>query len=569
MEKICRVDMTKCDVRWADLPESYVRFGGRGLIAKIMLSESNPLCEPMGKKALLIFATGLVAGTTVPTGNRISVGGKSPLTGGIKESNSGGITALRMSQLRLRAIVITGQARKDEGPFVLHLAENKSEIISMSDLKYLGVYETATILKQRFGNDCGMAIIGPTGERRFRAASVAHMDNDGSPTRFSGRGGMGAVMGAKGLKAVLIEKGKQVPEFVDRGLFDQAVKEFMAAIKETPTTSDVFPKFGTPVIVAHTNEFGCLPCRNFSAGQFELAAQISGERMYELITERGGQGKTTHACMPGCPVRCSNVFPDKYGNALVGPLEYETIALLGSNCAIGDLDQIAELNRMCNDLGIDTMETGGAIAVAMEAGALRFGNFEDAKETLLKIKGNEFLGRIIANGVKITGEVLGVARIPQSKGQGFSGYDPRGTKTVGVTYATSPMGADHTGGTGLLSPGVNRLLPEGHVDNSRNFQQFFAGVDNVGICIMASEALPKKLFIMGQIIRGKNGWDLGEDALRNLGRESLKMEREFNLKAGWNAADDDLPEFMREEPLPPHNSVFDVSKDEMNTFYNF
>jgi aldehyde:ferredoxin oxidoreductase len=569
MEKICRIDMTKKKSLWKDFPKEYSRFGGRALVDKIMLNESNPLCDPFGPESFLIFANGLLTGTTAPTSHRTSVGGKSPLTGGIKESNAGGITSLRLSQLGLRALIITGKPQSNETPFVLHLKENNSDLVSMPDLKYQGVYETAEVLKRRFGEDCGMAIIGPAGERCFRASSVCHMDRDGNPTRFSGRGGLGAVMGSKSLKAVVIEKGTHQPEICDKKLFEDAAKEFIAAIKESNITAEVFPKYGTPIIIRQTNELGCLPTRNFSSGQFELADRIDGEHMYELITQRGGAGKTTHACMPGCTVRCSNVFPDKNGNVLVGPLEYETIALLGSNCGIGDLDQIAELNRMCNDLGIDTIETGGAIAVAMEAGDLRFGSFKDAKETIEKIKGNDYLGRIIANGVKITGQVLGVDRVPQSKGQGFPGYDPRGTKTVGVAYALSPMGADHTGGTGMTTPHVDRLSPNGHVDNSRQLQCTFAGVDYIGICVMASEAITEKPSIIDRLIKGKCGWSPGEDAFRNLGREILKMEREFNLMAGWNAANDDVPEYLRKEPLPPNNTVFDVSKDEMKAFYDF
>jgi aldehyde:ferredoxin oxidoreductase len=424
-------------------------------------------------------------------------------------------------------------------------------------------------LKRRFGEECGMAIIGPAGELLFRSACISHMDKDRCPTRFSGRGGLGAVMGSKGLKAIVLEKGDEEPELVDKDLFAAGIRDFYAAIRANPMTAENYPKYGTPIIVQHTNEYGCLPTRNFSSGRFELADQISGERMYELILSRGGKGNPSHACMPNCPVRCSNVFPDEKGSVLVGPLEYETIALMGSNCGIGNLDEIAELNRICNDLGIDTIETGGAIAVAMEAGELQFGSFRDAKGALEKIRNNDILGRIIGNGVKITGHVLGVYRIPEAKGQCFAGYDPRGSKTVGVAYALSPMGADHTGGTGLTTPHVNRLAPEGHVENSRQLQLLFVGVDFLGICVMASVAIVEKPDIIDRLIRGKWGWAPGPDPLRALGKLSLKMEREFNLGAGFGYGHDDVPEFIREEPLPPHNTVFDVPMEEMNTFYNF
>ena len=569
MEKLCRVDMAARTLEWQDLPREYERFGGRALSAKILLEESDPTSDPLGSRSFLILATGLLAGTPVPTSNRISLGGKSPLTYGIKETNAGGITALRMAQLGVRGIVITGQPRHSEAPYILHLGPTQSEIIAVPELRYAGVYETGIRLREEFGSDVGMAIIGPAGEKMFRAANVAHMDKDGNPTRFSGRGGMGAVLGAKGLKAIVIEKGDYKPEVADRELFNKAIKEMLEAIRENPLTGEIFPKYGTPAILDKARAAQCLPTRNFSAGRFELEDQIDKDKVYELITQRGGEGNTTHACMPNCPVRCSNVFPDERGKRVVGPLEYETIAMMGANCGIGNLDHIAQLNRMANDLGIDTIEIGCAIAVAMEAGELQFGNFEDAKKALESIARGDLFGRILANGVKITGQVLGVRRTPQVKGQGMAGYDPRATKTIGVTYALSPMGADHTGGTGMTTPEVDKLSPHGHVANSRQLQFQFAGVDYVGICIMAAEGFVESPDILDRVLRGRVGWGPGEDAFRKLGRIILQMEHEYNIKAGFTPAHDRLPEFMLEEKLPPHNTVFDVREDEIETFYNF
>ncbi len=566
--KLCRVDLTRNVVAYESLPDDYVQYGGRALSARILLQESDPRCDPLGRSSFLVLATGLLAGTPGPAVHRISIGGKSPLTGGIKESNAGGMTALRLSQIGIKAVVITGQF-VGKVPLVLHLSESGGELVPMREIAFLGVYETGELLKERFGGGCGMAIIGPVGERRFRAASVAHMDKDGSPSRFSARGGLGAVMGSKGLKAIVVERGTHKVDLHDKRVFSQAVKEFLEVTRATPKTGEMFPKYGTPALVQIINEVGALPTRNYSSGRFELVDEIDGETVYQNITLRGGKGNPTHACMPGCPVRCSNVYPDKDGNALVSPLEYETIAMLGANCGIGNLDQIAELNRMCNDFGLDTIETGGALAVAMEAGVLRFGSFEDARQALNKVRDNEILGRIIANGVRVTGEVLGVWRVPQVKGQGMSGYDPRGTKTVGVTFSLSPMGADHTGGTGVTTPHVDRLSPNGHVDNSRQLNFLYAGVDSIGICIIASEAVTDKPTIMDRLLRGTYGWSPGGDVFRTLGRECLKMEREFNLKAGFSKVHDDVPEFMREEPLPPHNCVFDVPREEMEKFYNF
>jgi aldehyde:ferredoxin oxidoreductase len=561
--------MSSGSIDWEDLPKIYERLGGRSLSSQIMLKESDPECDPLGRRSFLIFAAGLFAGTAVPTGNRISVGGKSPLTYGIKESNAGGITALRMSQLGLRALIITGKPDIDKGPHVLRLAPDRSEILQIPELKLLGVYETGRRLRERFGQGCAMAIIGPAGERVYRAASIAHMDKDGSPTRFSGRGGLGAVMGAKGIKAIVIEKGKVKPDVSDPELFSKAIKKMVEAIKKTPITAQIFPKWGTPAIVDKVTAAQCLPTRNFRFGRFDLEKEIDSEKVYELITTRGGEGNTTHACMPGCIVRCSNVFPDENGKTIVGPIEYETIAMMGSNCSIGNLDHIAQLNRMANDLGVDTIEIGGAIGVAMESGELQFGSFEDAKRALDGIAQGDYLGRILGNGVKVTGEILGVYRTPHVKGQGMAGYDPRATKTIGVTYTTSPMGADHTGGTGMTTPHIDRISPQGHVANSRQLQFQFAGVDYAGICIMAAEGFVSQPEILDSLIRGRLGWGPGKDAFRILGRIVLEIEWEYNVRAGFDTSSIRIPEFMLNEKLPPHNTVFDVPKEEIRTFYDF
>jgi aldehyde:ferredoxin oxidoreductase len=316
------------------------------------------------------------------------------------------------------------------------------------------------------------------------------------------------------------------------------------------------------------NSFGALPTRGFSSGQFEGAEAISGETMREVLLERGGEADTTHACMVGCAIRCSNNFADADGRGIVSPLEYETIALMGSNLGFDDLDTIARLNWEANDLGIDSIEIGAALAVAAEAGLWEFGDAEGAMALLDQIRQGTALGRVLGSGAAITGQSLGVERVPATKGQAMPGYDPRAVKGTGVTYATSPQGADHTCGLTIRKK-VDHLDPAGQAELSRDPQFSMAGYDTLGACLFAGfgfASAPEGT--ISALLKACYDWDAPDDTLKELGRETIALEREFNRSAGFTPAHDRIPEWMMREPLPPHDAVFDVPNEDLDGVFD-
>jgi len=291
-------------------------------------------------------------------------------------------------------------------------------------------------------------------------------------------------MASKGLLAVVVDdSAAEKEEYADKPLFLSGLKEAGRLINSTPQTAEVLRFYGTAALVSTTNSLGALPVRNFSAGVFELADKIDAKALHDTIKARGGEGAVSHACMPGCIVRCSNVYPDVSGKTLVSPLEYETIGLLGSNCGIGDLDAIARLNYLCNDMGVDTIDVGAALAIAMEAGLAPFGDVSFCESTIADIAEGQILSKLIGSGAALTGKVLGAYRIPVVKGQSMAAYDPRGVKGTGVTYATSSQGADHTAGNTPRLP-VKQHEKEGQVEHSKSAQQGAMFMDAMGLCLM-------------------------------------------------------------------------------------
>ncbi len=375
-------------------------------------------------------------------------------------------------------------------------------------------------------------------------------------------------MGVKGIKAVVFDAEKAEPARpADRAALTDASRELAKILRADPKT-DNRHNFGTPAVLSVCNALGILPTRNFSSGQFEQAEAISGEMIAELIEKRGGEGRKGLPCVQGCIIACSNVFADPSGRTTVASLQYENIGLLGSNCGIGDIDAVAELNHLCNQVGVDTIETGAAVGVAMEAGLLAFGDAEGAKGLLRQIREGTPLGRIIGSGVVTTGRVLGVRRVPAVKGQAMPAYDPRSLKGIGVTYAMSPMGADHTAGNALETvKSHDPLSREGQVEISFRLQIRGAILDSLGVCLFIRPAFVKDPSLPARLLNARYGWNWAYRDVRKMGLDCLRAEREFNRLAGRSDDQCDLPEFMRSEPLPPHNSVFDVPKTDMNNIW--
>lgn len=561
MRKLLRVDLSAWKTSLVPMSPEYSGLGGRALTSRLVKDEVPPACDPLGRHNKLVIAPGLLAGTPLSSSGRISVGAKSPLTGGIKESNAGGVTAQKLARLGIGAVVVEGEAKKK--PCLLFISAHEVSLIHAPELAGMGNYALARALRERYGQHVGIISTGPAGEMGLAAAGIAHTDRDGNPSRFSGRGGLGAVMGVKGLKAIVIDD-KEAPRnelIKDRKTFLAVAKELHKAMAENPIIQS-YTTYGTAGILSLVNELGGLPTRNFSRGSFEKAASLAGETIHRIILERGGEGNPTHACMAGCMIRCSNVYPRPDGKTLVSPLEYETLGLLGSNCGIGDPDVVARLNWLCNDLGLDTIETGAALGVAMEAGLVPFGDGEGAERLIKEIAGGTLLGRVLGGGAVLAGRVLGVRRVPAVRGQAMPAYDPRAIKGNGVTYSTSPMGADHTAGN--LIRAKDPHSSEGKVALSFNAQVLMAVYDSLGLCVFTGPVLNNRLELVKKLVEAKEGIELPDDYFQSLGRQVLQTEWAFNLAAGFTFAENRLPEYMYEEPLPPHNLTFDLQPQEVS-----
>ena len=569
--KMLRVDMSNKSVRFEDVPAQYLGLGGRGLTSIIINTEVPPTCDPLGPQNKLIIAPGSLSGTPLVNTSRISIGAKSPLTGTIKESNAGGTVADSLGRLGITAIVVEGQAPEGDLSLLKIDKTGEASLVSAGEYKGMRTYDLAKRLLQTYGEKNSFLCIGPAGEYKLASASVQSSDVEGRPARAAGRGGLGAVMGAKGLKAVIVEQGGKSPDAIaDEEAFKEAAKAVVKAIRANPMSGGMMPALGTAGLVAPVNSLGAFPSYNARKGVLEGWEKISGEAMAEIITKRGG--KTTHMGCAQCIVHCSNEFVDEKGKYVTSALEYETIWSMGGMTGVVDLDTIARLDFLCDDIGVDTMNTGVAIAVALDAGYKKFGDGQAVIEMVEEIAKGTELGKIIGSGPVAVGKHFRNPRVPAVKGQGVAAYDPRGMQGNGVTYATCPMGADHTAGNlvgeylvGALDP----LKKEGQVETSRNLQIGVAAIDCTGMCFMAAVALVEgegaEAFL--KVINAKFGTQLGPADIPALGIRVLKAEREFNKKAGFTAKDDRLPRFYYEEPLPPHNKVFLMSDQEVDSVF--
>ena len=576
MFRILRVNMTELSIKSDEISSDYQGLGGRGLTSAIINKEVDPICSPIGPNNKLVFAPGLLGGTNCANSGRISVGGKSPLTGGIKEANSGGQAGGYLSRLGIAAIVIEGMPEENK-LYKLVISKEKCEILAADELKGMGNYATVERLKDEYGPNMGYVSIGQAGEWKLASASVAFTDRELRPTRHAGRGGLGAVMGSKGLKAIIIDpEGGESAPLADSQAFKEAAKRFAKALMDHPVTSQGLPTYGTDVLINVINEAGALPTRNFSSGRFEGADKVGGETLNKITVER--KGDPTHGCMAGCVIRCSGIYLNEKGEYVSKWPEYETVWAFGPNCAIDDLDAIARMDRACDDMGVDTIETGNAVAVAMEGGIKAFGDVAGAEELVNEIGEGTPLGRILGAGAGVTGKTFGVRRVPVVKNQAMPAYDPRAVKGVGVTYATSPMGADHTAGyavaTNIMKVGgdVHPLRTEGQAKLSSDLQVATAAIDTFGLCLFVAFPvldIPDAFTAMVDMVNAKYGLSLTGDDIGALGQRVLGMEVDFNARAGFTHSDDRLPEFFRMEKLPPHDVVFDVSDEQLDSVLDF
>ena len=580
MDKILRIDMGAeggPKVRNEPLG-GYAGLGGRAMTSAIVAKEVPPLCHPLGADNKLVIAPGLLSGTTAAMSGRLSVGCKSPLTGGIKESNAGGQAAQVLARLGYAAIVLEGKP-KDDTLYKVLVNKDGVTVTADNSLCMLGNYDLVEKMKSEFSDKVACISIGTAGEMKMAAASIAVTDMEQRPTRHAGRGGVGAVMGSKGVKVIVLDDaGMKMRPPKDPEKFKEANQAWVAGLRKHPVTGEGLPAYGTNVLTNVINEAGAYPTKNFMWGRFDGCSKISGETQAETENARGGKGSATHGCHRGCIIRCSGTYTDKDGHFLTKQPEYETVWAHGGNCGIDDLDAIAMLDRLDDDFGVDTIEMGATIAVAMEAGVAKFGDAQAAINLVKEVGKGTPLGRILGGGAEVTGKVFGVERIPTVKGQAMPAYDPRGIQGIGVTYATSTMGADHTAGyavaTNILGVGgkVDPLTPEGQVELSRNLQIATAAVDSTGMCLFIAFAVldqPETFQALIDMINAFYGMELTADGVAELGKSVLKTERDFNTRAGFTSKQDRLPEYFIKEELPPHNVTFKVKDEELDQLFNW
>ncbi|OQB00759.1 MAG: putative oxidoreductase YdhV [Chloroflexi bacterium ADurb.Bin222] len=572
---ILRLNMTDRSYQLEAVPERYKNLGGRGLTSTILYDEVDPTCHPLGPHNKVIFAPGIITGTSAPTSARVSVGGKSPLTGGIKEANAGTGWAPALARMRIKAIVVEGEPQ-EAGKYwmvTLRWGGDAPQVEFMPADEYVGrnLYEVFPEVYARFGDKVHIAGIGLAGEFKYPNSGIVFNDMKNRPSRYAGRGGLGAVMGSKGLKFIVVDPaGAPGVAIANPELFKEGSQKMREALMTHAITK---PKgglntYGTAILVNILNEAGGLPTHNFREGRFEGAARVAGEAIFETNKQRTGKEVYNHACSPGCIIQCSNTLYAPDGSEIASCIEYESDWAFGPDCGIDNLDKIGELVTLCNAYGLDTIETGVTLGVAMDSGLLPFGDVEGAIALLHEMGQGTPLGRLLGSGAATVGKVYGNPHVPTVKGQAMPAYEPRAVKGIGVTYATTTMGADHTAGytiaPEILSVGgkSDPLVAESaKADLSRAFQSTTALIDSSGHCLFIAFAIldiPSGFQGMVDEVNAVLGTSMSSDEAVAMGAEILKRERAFNEAAGFTRQDDRLPEFMKYEPLPPHNVTNDL-----------
>lgn len=527
--------------------------GGRGLASKLLSDEIDPAVDPLSPENKLIFANGLLTGTSAPTGGRYMVITKSPLTGTIASSNSGGTFGPVLRRAGYCAVVLEGRSSK---PVYLSINDSHVEIKNASHLWGLGTADTTDRILEESGDPrTKVACIGPAGERLARISCIINDKH-----RAAGRSGVGAVMGSKNLKAIAV-KGTNNIEYLSKDTFTGTVKKQNSLLKENAVTGEGLPALGTKILDSIINQSGLYPTRNFQFATFGDTEEVSGEA---LVSK--GYLKSNKACF-GCPIACGRYTVLPNGHEGEGP-EYESGWAFGADCGVKDLIAVSEANFICNDLGLDTISTGATIAAAMEmyekgyiqkeelgsGPEMKFGSSEAIVYYTRMTGIREGFGDRIAEGSYRLGEHYGHPELSMSvKKQELPAYDPRGVQGHGLSYATSNRGGCHVRGY-MISPEIlgspEKLDPQelaGKPQWVKTFQDLTAVIDSSGLCLFSSFALGLQDYT--DLINGATGFSLTADEVLMIGERIWNIERDFNLKAGITPADDRLPERFA-EPIP-------------------
>jgi aldehyde:ferredoxin oxidoreductase len=568
MGKLLRILLNEKRYALTALTDAYLNLGGRGLASSILNREVAPEQSALGDANKIVIAPGILAGTTMPNSGCLSIGAKSPLTGTVKQANAGGSAAHKLARLGIQAVVLEGRA---DALTCIRIDHDGVSFLDAAQLAMQRNGDCIAACRRIHGDAIAVISIGPAGEMQLKAAGISVTSSDLKPLLAS-RGGLGAVMGSKNVKALVIDDshGQALP-IKDLALFKASAEAFTKGVTSHPLATGL-NLFGTPVLVGMINEAGALVTKNFSKSCFESAEKIPGAHIADLMKKRT-HACSSHRCMSGCIMNCSNVFLDENGKLIVSGLEYETIVLMGSKCRIDDINVIARINAACNDIGVDTIDVSAALAAAMEAGQLAWGDGLEALTLVEQIgKGTE-TGRILGNGCRFTRKILGAPQIPHPQGQALAGYEPRVLKGTGATYASCTMGADHTCGNtlpGLANPVYNPLTAEGQAPVSQFLQRYFAAIDTLGLCLFASLPvldMPELQQHLIDCVSAVLDASLDENYLMRLGASVLNEERQFNLGAGLKRPNDRLPEFFKQEPIAPLCTTFDASDEELDSVH--
>ncbi|MFT5350964.1 MAG: aldehyde:ferredoxin oxidoreductase, partial [Gammaproteobacteria bacterium] len=548
MRKYLHIDLEKQLVNEQEMNGEEIARAGRYLIAKTLCEKNIATVDPLSGDNPLIISVGPFAGTNFSNANRTSIGCKSPLTGGIKESNAGGTFGVALGQLHIAGLNLYGIA---DDWVVIHICKDGNVRFDAAH-PYMskGNFETAALLHEKYGKKTSIALCGPVGEYQGLLAGIAISDVDLRPARLAARGGVGAVMGSKKVKAIVADLHK-MPTLHERKKVIGAIRQYADKLNND-SMIESYSKLGTAMMADYMNHIGGLPVRNFTAGRLVDTdiekLKMGGDYIREQNIARGGD--PSHACMPGCLIKCSNVYVDADGKEIVSPVEYETIGLMGTNCGLSDPDDLAHVNYIANDLGIDTIETGATIGVLMEAGVGKFGDVQFIIDVLNAIGSGTADGKLWAQGTARVGEYYKVDRIPVIKKQAISAYDPRVVEVTGITMMVTAQGADHTAGNVPRFDSTDKSIDD-LVDASFAAQVATAATDSLGLCIFGRTVTAAELTMVINAINDAHGTNLSPEFFAELGRKTLQLEAKFNAEAGFTEEDDELPEFFYNEALPP------------------
>ncbi len=553
--KALRINLKTGDIKQEKIDMELVKkyLGGRGLASKILKDEIDPKIDPLSEANKMIFANGLLTGTAVPTAGRYMVVTKGPLTGTIASSNSGGFFGAELRKAGWSLVIIEGKADK---PVYISIKDSDVKINDASHLWGKTTDVTTDTLIEEFGEkNAKVACIGPAGEKLVKFAAII---ND--KARAAGRTGVGAVMGSKNLKAIVV-KGSERIEVMDKAAFMDAVKSKVDLIRKDPITGDGLPKLGTKVLDSIINQSGLYPTKNFQFGTFEYVEEVNGEALVNK-----GYLIDNKACY-ACPIGCGRDVVLPNGRKGEGP-EYESAWAFGADCGVKDLIAISDANFMCNELGLDTISAGTTLACAMElyekgylpkedlkdGPELTFGSSESLLYYLKKIAYREDLGDKLAEGSYRFAEGYGHPELSMSvKKQELPAYDPRGVQGHSLEYATSNRGGCHVRGY-MISPEVlgvpEKLDPqslEGKAGWVKVFQDLTAVIDSAGLCLFSSFALGADDY--AELINVGTNFGLTTDEVLKIGERIWNLERQFNYEAGITPDEDRLPDRFK-EPLP-------------------